>query len=254
MDETLLTRRLKHQLGILRRAGISIPAGARILDMGCGEGRAVRALRDAGFDAWGCDIAFDNCGALHDPAGTRDLLERGFLRPISLQPYRLPFDDAEFDVVLSTEVLEHVMNYPEFIAENRRVQKPDGISLHIFPGPWPPIELHTYVPLAAMHRSYPWLLFWAALGIRNEFQRGLTARQTARRNYNYLRSQTNYVGPRKLRRLFKQQFSALEFREDLFLELSTSKRGRLLNRVAKRLPVLLPVYRNMHNRVLLARS
>lgn len=254
MNEKLLTPRLKHQLGILRRAGVHIPDGARILDVGCGEGRSVRALRDAGFDAWGCDVAFDNCGALYDPAGTRSLVEQGYLRPISLQPYRFPFEDGTFDIVLSNEVLEHVMNYPEFIAENRRVQKADGVSLHIFPGPWPLIELHTYVPLAAMHRSYPWLLLWAALGIRNEFQRGVPARQTARRNYNYLRTQTNYVGPLELRRLFRQRFSALEFREDLFLELSTSKRGRWLNRLIKRLPVLLPVYRNMHNRVLLARS
>lgn len=257
MNESALTPRVKHQLGIIRRAGFRIPDGARILDMGCGGGNAVHALRNAGFDAWGCDVAFDAWGCT-DTAGmtpvTRELLEGGFLRQISLQPYRIPFADATFDVVLSSEVLEHVMNYPDFIAENRRVQKPDGISLHIFPGPWPPIELHTYVPLGSIYRSYPWLRLWATLGIRNKYQRGLDAKEVARRNFEYLRGQTNYVTTPEVRRLFGKAFSTLEFREDIFLDLATSSRARSLNRLMTWLPMLLPVYRNLHNRVLLARS
>jgi len=240
--------RVKSQLGIIAAAGIQVPQGARILDLGCGEGNAVRALRAAGYDAWGCDIA------LWDTAGARELRAGGIIKEIPMDPFRLPFDDGEFDLVLSDEVLEHVMNYEDFIAENRRVQKVGGASLHIFPGPWTPIEMHTYVPLASVHRSYPWLLVWALLGVRNEFQAGLGAREVARRNFDYLRSATNYVSTRAVRTMFERKFSTVEFREDLFLKLATSGRARLVRSLVTVFPFLMPVYRNFHNRVLIAKA
>jgi len=248
MLESALTPRLRVQLGVIAAAGIKIPDGARILDLGCGEGNTVRALRAAGFDAWGCDVA------LRDTDGARELSAHGIIKEIRMQPYRLPFDDGEFDFVLSNEVLEHVMNYEDFIAENRRVQKIGGTSLHIFPGPWTPIEMHTFVPLAAIHRSFPWLWAWAIVGVRNEFQRGLAAREVARRNFNYLRSETNYVLTRDVRRMFGRKFAKVEFREDLFLKVSTSGRAKLVNGILSLFPFLMPVYRNFHNRVLIARA
>ena len=248
MKESALTPRLKTQLGVLAAAGIRIPDGARILDLGCGEGNAVRALRDAGFDAWGCDVS------LWDTTRSRELRDAGLIKAIPMQPYRLPFGDAEFDLVLSDEVLEHVMDYGDFIAENRRVQKSGGLSLHILPGRWTPIEMHTFVPLASVYRSYPWLLIWAALGIRNEFQHGIGAREVARRNFRYLRDETNYVTTRDVRRLFESHFSEVVFREDLFLKLSTSARARVVNRLVTALPFLVPAYRTLWNRVMIAKA
>lgn len=58
-------------------------------------------------------------------------------------------------MVLSDEMLEHVQNHLEFIIENHQISKPGGISLYIFPGRWTPIEIHTYVPLASIHRCSP---------------------------------------------------------------------------------------------------
>lgn len=241
------TRRWKHQVKILAAAGCGIPKGARILDFGCGEGENVRAMRADGYDAWGCDIG------LRDTPRSREMIEAGLLQQIRMEPYRVPFDDAHFDIVFSVEVLEHVFNYPEFISENRRVQKPDGVALHIFPGPWTPLEMHTYVPLGTVHRSYPWLLLWATLGIRNQYQKGKGAREVARINYRWLPANTNYVRTPEVLRLFAEKFSDLQFREDLFLELSESTRARFVNQVVTALPMLLPVYRNFWNRVLLAR-
>jgi SAM-dependent methyltransferase len=244
--ERYTQKRMRHWLGILRESGHEAFPGARILDLGCGEGYFVKALRNAGYDAWGCDVE------MRKSPHAKEMIESGHIRPISMEPYRVPFEDAWFDFVCSDEVLEHVMNYPDFISENRRVLKPSGVSLHIFPGPYMPIEGHTYVPLAAMHRSYPWLLLWASTGIRNPFQKGYTARRTAQRNYKYLREQTNYVTTADVRRLFGEKFKTLEFREDLFLRLSESKRARWMNRAVRAMPFLLPVYRNMHNRVMIA--
>jgi ubiquinone/menaquinone biosynthesis C-methylase UbiE len=207
----------------------------------------VRALREAGFDAWGCDIE------LWDSPRSNELKAKGWIKKIPMDPYRLPFEDNQFDLILTSEVLEHVMNYEDFIAENHRVQKDNGLSMHIFPGRYTPIEMHVYVPFASVHRSYPWLYLWALLGVRNEYQKGKPAREVARINWSYLREHTNYPTTRKIRKLFESRFSKVEFREDLFLDSAGSWRARLIKRVTSLAPFLLPVYRNCWNRVLVAR-
>ena len=239
-----LTLRLKLQLAILSDAGFEVPKQARILDLGCGEGSMVHALRVAGYDAWGCDIELRESGA------ARELIERGWVKEIPLQPYRLPFADSEFDVVLSDEVLEHVQNYPEFIKENHRVSKPGGVSLHIFPGRWTLIEMHTHVPFGSVYRNYPWLLLWAALGIRNEYQKESRSREVAWRNWEFLRKRTNYLPATEIRRLFASKFSVVQFREDLFLKHSISPRGHAVHKIVSWFPFLLSIYATCWNRVL----
>lgn len=49
---------------------------------------------------------------------------------------RLPFDAASFDAVLCSQVLEHVFLPEEFLAEIRRVLRPDGRLLLAVPFMW----------------------------------------------------------------------------------------------------------------------
>lgn len=44
-----------------------------------------------------------------------------------------PFADGTFDLVLSNQVLEHVVDKPAFFAQIARVLTPTGASLHLFP-------------------------------------------------------------------------------------------------------------------------
>jgi SAM-dependent methyltransferase len=174
------------QLRILKRAGVRLPAGATVLDFGCGKGELVGAWRDAGFDAHGCDLAVELGGG-----------ER--LAAIE-EPYRLPYGAATFDLVLSRQVFEHVQDPERAFAEIARVLKPDGASLHQFPSRYYPIEPHTLVPLASLIRARPWLWLWALLGVRNPFQQGLPASETVRRNAVYLREHTHYLRRRDILR------------------------------------------------------
>ncbi|MDL5158996.1 class I SAM-dependent methyltransferase [Actinomycetospora termitidis] len=247
MTPSGLPYRVRHQLRIVQAAGFDLRPGARILDLGCGEGATVSALRDAGYDAVGAETV------LRDSVAARDRFDEGLVRQIDLTPYRLPFEDGEFDLILSSEVLEHVMDYEDLVRESHRVQKPGGMSMHIFPGRWMPVEGHLFVPLATVHRSYPWLLLWARLGVRNQYQRGEHYRDVARFNYTWLREQTNYPTTATVRRLFERRFATVEFREDLFLTHTESSRGRAVHRAVRAAPVLLGVYRTLWNRVLVAR-
>ena len=52
------------------------------------------------------------------------------------QPDLLPFGDAEADVVLSSQVLEHVVNPHEYLAECARVLRPNGLLILSTHGVW----------------------------------------------------------------------------------------------------------------------
>jgi ubiquinone/menaquinone biosynthesis C-methylase UbiE len=202
---------------LLRRL---LPAkGATVLDLGCGNGNLVRVLRQEGLDAYGCDFA-DTAGS---DLSSQDIGE--LLLPIPPGPYRIPFEDSRFDYVISSQVLEHVMDYPGTFAEIRRVLKPGGISLHVFPPRHVLIEPHVFVPLASVIRNQTWLYFWAFLGIRNQFQAGKAFREVARLNYNYLRNHTNYLSKAQILR-HATRFSEAAFREDVFFEPSAAEKQR----------------------------
>jgi SAM-dependent methyltransferase len=89
--------------------------GRHTLDAGCALGFVVEALRDLGLDAEGVDVSY--YAVDHATAGARGHVRQGSLLD------RLPFDDAEFDVVTALETLEHLPpdSIPTAIAELRRV-------------------------------------------------------------------------------------------------------------------------------------
>jgi SAM-dependent methyltransferase len=83
-------------------------SGARVLDVGCGVGKVVGRLTEAGFEAHGVDVSEPN-------------LERARERR------RLPYPDAHFAAVGALNVLEHVEEPESFIAELSRVAEPGAL-------------------------------------------------------------------------------------------------------------------------------
>lgn len=99
--------------------------GARVLEIGGGTGYQAKRLAQDGFSVVSIDIPDSNYA---------DQLE------FPVQPYdgrNLPFPDASFDVVFSSNVLEHVQDLPRLHSEIRRVLKPGGYCIHLMPtGAW----------------------------------------------------------------------------------------------------------------------
>lgn len=89
-----------------------------ILDAGCGSGDVVRYLTSKGYDTKGIELSGS---VLKDFAG--DMLKKGIVQQGSLM--KLPFKDNEFDVVFSSEVLEHIDedDIPKVVEELSRVCK-----------------------------------------------------------------------------------------------------------------------------------
>ena len=207
-------------------------ASVEILLEHCGAGALLESLRAQRFDAWGCDIPGSDASDFTANAATK-----GHLLPIEMQPYRLPFEDNRIDWIISSQVLEHVMDYAATFQEIRRVLKPGGISLHTFPSRYVLVEPHTFIPLASVIKSRSWLRLWALLGIRNHYQTGkVSPREATRLNFDYLHAHNNYLTKAQIER-HARILSEAAFREDvLFLPGAAERRRRSLK---KRLFVLL---------------
>jgi SAM-dependent methyltransferase len=232
---------------MLRDVGVPVDGNTRIMDLGCGAGLMVKAGRARGHDFYGAGYQLYDA---HEPASA-ELVAQGVLRQITDNPYRLPFDDGFFDVVISDQVFEHVMDYPGTIREIHRVLKPGGAFMHVFPSKYKLIEPHVNVPFAGLLRARWWMRLWATLGIRNEFQRKLSAKQASEDSRRYLESRTNYYSKRQLRRQFATYFADVQFVEHAFLK--TSERGRKVYRLSKWLPFLPALYSMLGNRVAFGR-
>jgi SAM-dependent methyltransferase len=104
----------------------AVRPGERVLDLGCGAGRFVAALRDAGTDPVGVEIAqavLDRA-ARNVPGADLRLLEADGT---------LPLDHASVDLVWCSEVLEHVGDTAGLLLEARRVLRPGGRLLVTVP-------------------------------------------------------------------------------------------------------------------------
>jgi SAM-dependent methyltransferase len=99
----------------------------RLLDAGCGDGRyfGVVAERPPSERLVGCDIAeriLETARATAARVGLEPELVRANVES-------LPFEDGTFDVVLSTQVLEHVLDPSAAVRELARVLEPEGTLL-----------------------------------------------------------------------------------------------------------------------------
>jgi SAM-dependent methyltransferase len=86
-----------------------VAAGETILDVGCGAGQVVEALRARGFESAGLDVAPPEIAGCHGYDGRT-----------------IPFPDASFAAVGAFNVLEHVEEPVPFLDEMARVLKTGG--------------------------------------------------------------------------------------------------------------------------------
>lgn len=110
-------------------AGSQVPAGGRVLDLGCGTGELARHLAASGLRVTGCDISPNmlNQAAAAESAGAAEW--------VPLQPgwQTLPFASASFDAVVAASVLEYVDSPATVLGECARVLRPGGVMLCTVP-------------------------------------------------------------------------------------------------------------------------
>lgn len=107
----------------LRNPWISgkILKASKILDVGCGAGFLSNYLASEGHDVTGIDLSEEslNVARLRDKTKTATYLKA--------DAYKLPFEDGSFDVITSTDFLEHVSEPKRVLDEVSRCLKPGGL-------------------------------------------------------------------------------------------------------------------------------
>ncbi len=120
-----------------------VSEGARVLDVGCAEGRFTAELARAAAEVVGIDVA-------------EEPLRRARMRHPKLDLRLLDGEgswelaDASFDVAWAGEVIEHVADTAAWLSEIRRVLRPGGTLLVSTPAHEPLTLLH----LALSRRAF----------------------------------------------------------------------------------------------------
>ena len=126
-------------------ARVALPPGAEILDAGCGSGRNMVDLALLGT-VTGVEIA--------DVSVAR-ARERGVGEVVQCSITELPFSDAQFDLAVCLDVVEHIDDEVRALAELHRVVRPGGALVVTVP-------------------AYQWL--WSEHDVVNHHERRYTAR------------------------------------------------------------------------------
>lgn len=103
-----------------------------LLDVGCASGYYSVRYAARGGRVTGVDVAEASVGLARRRAEAAGLQDRCTFRTGDLR--ELPFPDETFDVVLATEVLEHIREQSQALAELTRVLRPGGTLVVSSPG------------------------------------------------------------------------------------------------------------------------
>ncbi len=126
----------ERRLRMIQAAAPHLADPRRVLENGCGVGTYLEPLsRALGTSlVFGLEYDFERAaraGHSHPPA-----------RVVCGAGENLAYPDACFDVVLSNEVIEHVRDDRQALAEIARVLRPGGRLVLFCPNRWYPVETH----------------------------------------------------------------------------------------------------------------
>ena len=116
-------------MGIMESIARLVPVGARVLDLGCGDGAMLDHLqRTRGCSGYGIEIADANVLAC---------VQRGVnVVQLNLDEGLDMFDDASFDVVLQLDTLQHLRIAETMLRETARVGRMGVVAFPNF-AHWP---------------------------------------------------------------------------------------------------------------------
>ena len=107
--------------GVTDLGELPFTAGSRILEVGCGNGKTMAALKDSGYVVTGIDFSSEAVKACKDLIGDDADV-------ICASVTEMPFDDGTFDGAVMFHVLENI-DVPDVqiaVSELRRVLKPSS--------------------------------------------------------------------------------------------------------------------------------
>jgi len=131
--------------------GLNRP-GAKVLDVGCGNGNNSRQMASLGFDVLGIDVSAKTIDT------ARRLNTYKNLRFENIPAEELDIID-KFDAIICSEVIEHLHVPQPVVRTLAKLLKPDGVLLVTVPNGYGPREFFMTRPMqAAMKNKFTWSL------------------------------------------------------------------------------------------------
>jgi len=138
------------------------PPNGKVLELGAGAGWQAKALADLNYEVEAIDIATSNY--------KKDII----WKVTEYDGHHIPFEDNYFDVIFSSNVLEHIPHVGEFQKEIQRVLKPTGKAIHLMPSSgwrllttithaikyWTPCEVHGEFARFSTTEIYYFSRYW----------------------------------------------------------------------------------------------
>lgn len=117
-----------------------MPPNSTVLEIGAGAGWQAKMLAEQGF----CVEAIDIRSSRYKATQIWPVLE--------YDGKHIPFPDHTFDIVFSSNTLEHIPHVATFMDEIRRVLRPGGIAIHLMPSStWRLWTICTHYPFFPYH-------------------------------------------------------------------------------------------------------
>jgi 2-polyprenyl-6-hydroxyphenyl methylase/3-demethylubiquinone-9 3-methyltransferase len=101
-------------------------SGLKVLDVGCGGGILAERFAQAGALVTGVDLSYSSLAA----ASRHSKINAIEIDYVNAEAEMLPFPDSSFDLVVSSDFLEHVIELDRVISECARVLRPRGLFLY----------------------------------------------------------------------------------------------------------------------------
>lgn len=95
--------------------------GMRVLELGGGNGYQASLIA-----SWGCEVS-----SIDLPGEAA--WQKTYYPVQDYDGKNIPFESGNFDLVFSSNVLEHIQHLDDILVEIRRVLKPKGLAIHILP-------------------------------------------------------------------------------------------------------------------------
>lgn len=124
--------------------------GMRVLEVGCGIGLLASFLRQSGVDITGLEPGASGFGFMPEigSAILRSLPDRVSTQWLSIGAEQLdPATHGQFDLIYSTNVLEHIPDLEGAVRGMAGVLAPEGTMVHLCPNYTVPYEPHFGIPL-----------------------------------------------------------------------------------------------------------
>ena len=176
--------------------------GARVIDAGCGEGYGATLLATTASQVVGCEL---------DPAVAAHAARRySVVRFIRGDLSQLPICHGSVEVVVAMQVIEHLADQSQFIAECARVLRPAGTLIVSTPNrltfspdraaPLNPFHTREFAPAELQLTLDPWFDVRRAYGVSH----GARLRRWERRHGSLIGAQLagpSETWPRRVRRV-----------------------------------------------------